>query len=401
MQNNITVGVFTVKNFYVHNNVFYTYGGFGHYIIDFSKYFKKVVLLAHINNTSPPKGCYEVKVKNLEIVSLPVLRHEWEIYYKLPIYIAIAKKHVKRMDLIQARMPDYSGIVGALLAKRNNIPSFNVIIDDWYIQAKNTFFFKAFGLGVLLKAHLYLYDWIERKICSGAIVLAQGSTCYDKHAKHAKKCYLIISSAHQMNDLVKNLSPKFTKKPFKILNVGRLNSVKNQQLIVKTIHTLNSRAERWNFEHVGEGNKKQELKDLVLKFGLEKNIRFHGRIAHGQSLWAFFDDADVFVLSSLSEGTPKVLLEACARGLPVIASNVAGVSSTIEDGVNGLLFDVNDQAELIKKLKIIRKNTKLRNSLRKKGLETASKNTLEFRNKEMISIVSKAFPHLKIKDPLE
>ena len=60
------------KKFSLYNGKYYTYGGFGNYIVDFSKYFNKVILLAHIENIEPPNGYYEINIPNIEIISLPV-----------------------------------------------------------------------------------------------------------------------------------------------------------------------------------------------------------------------------------------------------------------------------------------------------------------------------------------
>ena len=403
MVNNVTIGIFTVKNFAYSNGKYYTYGGFGNYIIDFSKYFKKVILLAHVIEIEPPYGYYLVDIPNIEIVSLPLVRGELQVLLKLRNYFKIAKKHIHKMDIIEARMPDYSGIVGAILAKRNNKPLFNIIIDDWYLQAKNVSFFKKGGVGTLLKIHLLIYDWLERNLCKGEIVLAQGKTSYEKHFKNAKKCFKILSSAHQKKDIVNELYPKFTEDQFTILNVARLNSVKNQQLILHAVALLNKELgfNKWKIEHVGERSKKNELFKLAQKLGIEDCIRLNGRVKYGKDLWHFFNNADCFVLSSTSEGTPKVLLEACARGLPIIASDVAGVTTTIKHNKNGYVFSSNNINELVRRLKEVSENKQNRFKMRLEAIETAKENTLEYRNKEMVSIISKSFPDLNIKCPLK
>ena len=399
MVNNVTIGVFTVKNFAYSEGKYYTYGGFGNYITDFSKYFKKVILFAHVREIEPPYGYYVVDIPNIEIVSLPLVRGELQVLLKLRNYFKIAKTHIHKLDIIQARMPDYSGVVGALLAKKNKIPLFNVIIDDWFLQARNVSVFKKGGLGIFLKLHLFIYDWFERKLCHNQVVLAQGKTCYEKHYKNAKSCFQILSSAHEDKDIVTQFTPKFEGENFTILNVARLNSVKNQQLILRAIHILNKSGNKpkWRLEHVGEGSKRNELEELAKSLNISNYINFNGRVKHGADLWEFYDKADCFVLSSTSEGTPKVLLESCVRALPVVASNVAGVTSTIKDGMNGYVYESNDLQKLVKTLLDVSENKIKREKMRKEGLKTAKENTLQYRNKEMISIIGNAFPHLNIK----
>ena len=402
MKNNMTLGVFTVKRFAYYEGKYYTYGGFGNYIIDFSKYFEKIILLAHVENKKPPYGYYIVDISNLEIVSLPVIKGELEVLLQMRNYFKIGKQFIQKMDIVETRMPDYSGIVGAILARRYKKPLFNIIIDDWYLQAQNVSPFKKGGLGFLLKIHLFIYDWFERRLCRGEVVLAQGETCYNKHAKNARECHKILSSAHQLKDIVTELRPKFEEEKFTILNVARLNTVKNQQLILHAIAILNKEVgyKKWRLEHVGEGTKRGELERLATNLGIADCVNFNGRVKYGEELWEYFNIADTFVLSSTSEGTPKVLLESCARGLPVVASDVAGVTTTIKHKKNGYVFRSNDVNDLVKGLKIISENPEQRNLMRKEALNTAKENTLEYRNKEMVSIVANAFPHLNIKNPL-
>jgi glycosyltransferase involved in cell wall biosynthesis len=399
MKNNITLGVFTVKRFACYQGKYYTYGGFGDYIIDFSKYFSHVILMAHVEEKKPPNGYYLVDVANLEIVSLPVVHGEFQVPFKLNKYFKVAKQHIHRMDIVQARMPDYSGIVGAYLARKNNIPLFNLIIADWYREGVNMDWKKKAGLGLFLKIYYYVYDYLERKMCRNQIVLAQGDSCYDKHSKNAKECHLVLSSAHQLEDVIKKVYPKFELLPYTIINVGRLNGVKNQQLIIRAIELLNRKESNilWKFIHVGDGPKSTELKKLVKELGLEKQVYFKGRVVHGKPLWNLYDEADVFVLSSLSEGTPKVILEAMARGIAVIAPDIPGVMTSIKDKENGYIYPTGDLESLVDCLQTIAENPKKALLFGEKGLKIARQNTLEYRNKEMVSIIAKAFPQLNIK----
>lgn len=398
----MTLGVFTVKRFAYYEGKYYTYGGFGDYIIDFSKYFNHIILMAHVEEKKPPNGYYLVDVANIEIVSLPVVRGEWQVPFKLKAYFKVAKQYINRMDIVQARMPDYSGIVGAYLAKKNNIPLFNLIIADWHREAVNMNWKKKGGLGLFLKIYYYIYDYFERKMCENQVVLAQGDSCYDKHSKSAKECHLVLSSAHQSEDIVENVKLKFDSSPYKIINVARLNGVKNQQLIIRAIDLLNKQEGKilWKFIHVGDGPKSRELKTLVKELGLEKQVYFKGRVAHGKPLWRLYDEADVFVLSSLSEGTPKVILEAMARGIAVIAPDIPGVMTSIKHENNGYIYPTGDVKSLVNCLQELAKSPHKALLFGEKGLEIARQNTLEYRNKEMVSIVANAFPHLNIKNPL-
>jgi glycosyltransferase involved in cell wall biosynthesis len=76
---------------------------------------------------------------------------------------------------------------------------------------------------------------------------------------------------------------------------------------------------------VGDGRHRTELEALAHARGLTDRIRFTGNLPPGNAVRAELDRADLFVLPSRTEGLPRALIEAMARGLPCIASAVGGV----------------------------------------------------------------------------
>jgi len=70
-------------------------------------------------------------------------------------------------------------------------------------------------------------------------------------------------------------------------------------------------------------------------------VRFAGRVGQ-DDLLAYYEAADVFVLTSLAEGIPVVLMEAMATGLPVVASDITGIPELVGDGEEGLLVPAGD-----------------------------------------------------------
>ena len=79
---------------------------------------------------------------------------------------------------------------------------------------------------------------------------------------------------------------------------------------------------------VGDGPQRRVLEDRSKRLGLQGRIVFHGEVRDASQLFGAFD---VFVLSSRTEGTPNVLLEAMAARVPIVASGVGGVPDVISD----------------------------------------------------------------------
>ncbi len=94
---------------------------------------------------------------------------------------------------------------------------------------------------------------------------------------------------------------------------------------------------------VGKGEAERKLRDQAINLGLEDKILFLGWRPDTEEIIPCFD---VFVLPSLNEGMGRVLVEAMAVGLPIVASRVGGISDLVKDGKNGLLVPPGDAVAL-------------------------------------------------------
>ncbi|GAK57889.1 glycosyltransferase [Candidatus Vecturithrix granuli] len=92
------------------------------------------------------------------------------------------------------------------------------------------------------------------------------------------------------------------------------------------------------------------LKAQVNELGLEHRVQFIPEVPQ-QELAQIMRKADVFVLPSYSEGLPRVIIEAMAVGLPVIASDVGGISEIVQDHITGLLVPPGNETVLSEKLR--------------------------------------------------
>ena len=90
---------------------------------------------------------------------------------------------------------------------------------------------------------------------------------------------------------------------------------------------------------IGDGEDKEKIKNQIYSLALQNYVVLAGFIQNAERYLKAFD---VFVLPSIKEGLPYVLLEAMAAGLPVIASRIGGVPDLIEHGKNGSLITPKD-----------------------------------------------------------
>jgi len=388
-----TIGIFTVKKLCYHQGHYYTYGGFGDYLSAMRQRFERVVLVAHVKELEPPQGHYVIPAgADLSVVWLPQVRTELGTWLWLPYVMWKAWVATEQMDVVHARMPNHTGLVGAWACKLRRKPLFIQVIADWHLQAQQMPARRKGGLGLLMKGHLYLYDWLERMTCRGQLVFAQGESCYAKHAQTAN-CDLVLSSSHRIHD-IRLPTPKFTGANKRILNVARLTGIKNQALILRALAELRRTDPSWSLTLVGEGPLMGELRALAQQLGISEAVTLVGQVGRGESLWRFFDEADCFVLSSHSEGTPKVLLEAMARGLPVIATAVGGVPSTVAHEQRGLLFPSDDVQELVLALRRMDVEVDLRTRMAHQASEFARLHTVDGATDAMVKRVVSQWPQL-------
>jgi glycosyltransferase involved in cell wall biosynthesis len=125
--------------------------------------------------------------------------------------------------------------------------------------------------------------------------------------------------------------------------VARLCADKDLGTLLRAVALLKKECPEFKLAIAGDGPCKSELQQLVADAGLHANVTFLGAINDVPSLLA---TARMSVLSSVSEGVPLTLLEAMARGLPVVATRVGGIPEVVTDGDNGFLVPPRDPAAL-------------------------------------------------------
>jgi glycogen(starch) synthase len=129
---------------------------------------------------------------------------------------------------------------------------------------------------------------------------------------------------------------------FLALFVGRLHEQKGVEVLLRAAARL--RGSGIVFVVVGSGHEEAGYLRLARELGVEETV-FTGEIARADLLRAFAS-CDAFVLPSIFEGMPYVLLEAMAAGKPVVASRLPGIAGIVQDGRTGILFEKGDDEAL-------------------------------------------------------
>lgn len=130
---------------------------------------------------------------------------------------------------------------------------------------------------------------------------------------------------------------------FWVVGAGRLTEAKNFQCLLEAARTVRQAGVPLRVLVAGEGHLRPRLEEQVADLGLSDIVALPGNI---QDLGDVLQAADLLAMPSRWEGLPMVLLESLARGVPVVGTRIKGLADTVQDGVHGLLVEVDDAPAL-------------------------------------------------------
>jgi len=157
-----------------------------------------------------------------------------------------------------------------------------------------------------------------------------------------------------------------------IIFVGRFRPEKGVKYLIEAMNIIIQHVQPVKLILVGEGPEEEKLKQLVGQFNLGRFINFVGQIPN-EKVPQYMVTAYVFVLPSLCEGFPNVLLEAMGSGLPIVATNVCGLPEIIRDGENGFLVEPKNPGQIAENVSLLLEDDELREKISKNNKEKARK----------------------------
>ncbi|MFH0855946.1 MAG: glycosyltransferase family 4 protein [Candidatus Omnitrophota bacterium] len=125
--------------------------------------------------------------------------------------------------------------------------------------------------------------------------------------------------------------------------IARLSEVKGHKYLIQAMKIVLEKVPSANLLIIGTGKPQKELAQLAKSLGISRSVFFVPEIQDTAGALALLD---IFVMPSLQEGLGLALMEAMAQGLAVIGSNVGGIKTLIQNGINGLLVEPADSRGL-------------------------------------------------------
>ena len=268
----------------------------------------------------------------------------------IPIYPGLGTlvKHL-RLDIIHVHSPMIMGRVGLRYAHRYNIPlvfTYHTRYDQYvhYVPVAQE----------LAKEMTVKYSTSFCNHCDHIITPSEEIRAIIRE-NEVRKPVTVIPTGIPLQ-MFADGDPQWLRRHFDIpmdnkilLFVGRLTKEKNLEFLIRTFQMVKEKMPQTTLVLTAQGPLEEELKAMCCHLGFDsQDVVFTGAVPYDQ-LVNVYHSADLFVFSSLTETQGLVLTEAMACGLPVVAVRASGVRDMVDDGVDGILtnLDKNEMAGAI------------------------------------------------------
>ncbi len=363
-----------------------TFSPIGRYVETLARCFLTVTLIVP-GRKQEHQPLYHVRASNLKIVSVKSLDNVQSYYFHLFHFYTNCFKAIKKVDILNIRVPTLTGFPAYLAARFYKKPVFLVVVGE------NVEFIKLAGYSGIKKlvAQLVggLQDLLMKRMIIKSPAFTNGEDLFKKFRDLNKNLYLMRSSTINEDDILPEYRDTCRTSPYQVLTVANVSPRKGTSLIPEIIAQLRDLNIQVTWKYVGniEGNSGQmeleKTRQLAREFGVIPYLTFEAPKGFDELL-PLYRDSDIFVLPTYMEGIPRVILEAQASGLPVITTKVGGIPQAVENGVDAILTSPGNPVEITNSIMKVIQDPLFRQSLINKGLVTAQRLTLESETKRML-----------------
>ncbi|MBN1293904.1 MAG: glycosyltransferase family 4 protein [Candidatus Latescibacteria bacterium] len=167
----------------------------------------------------------------------------------------------------------------------------------------------------------------------------------------------------------------FRKDSFGIIFVGNLhNYVKAPDIMLKAASMCIKKGKKIRLSMIGDGRLRPEIEKMARFLSLTKHVKILGNISSKKAVFELLDVSDLFVMPSRTETIPRAMVEAMARGLPCIGSNVGGIPELL---TSEYLYPPDDAVALADKIMEVIDSPERMSHMSALNIETATKYTNE------------------------
>ena len=269
---------------------------------------------------------------NVETYVFPK-KHKYDVSMIYKVYQLLQKRHI---DIVHTTL-FYADIIGAYTAKLvgiKRVVSWDAMTAPYHYGMKNLLAYRLASKWFTVSAAVS--QAIREKIVQERHVPVEKTTTihYGVDLQHFKDT---------RNDAYRK-KLGFHSKDIVLGTVARLSEQKGHWYLIDAVKEVVRKYPNIHVLFIGDGPLRKELELQVKRHGLDSIIQFLGFRSDIKELLGVFD---IFILPSLFEGLPNVILEAMACGKPVIATNVSGIPEVVVDHQTGILIPPKDSDAIV------------------------------------------------------
>lgn len=295
---------------------------------------------------------YDEKNRVLRIPGVPVGIYDYRLsrIYPLKVINQIKTWH---LDIIHSHTEFGIGIFARLFAKQESIPlvhTYHTMYEDYTHYITKGYFDKSSK-----KVVEYLTMFYCDKTACELIVPTEKTYRLFKEKYHYDKPINIIPTGMDVerffreNLQVKKLSGirkemKIKANDFVILFVGRIAEEKNIPFLFRVMKKIAKQAPHAKLYIIGDGPDKGKYEKYIIEEKLQEKVIFIGKVPFNEMPY-YYNVADLFVTASKTETQGLTVIEAMASSVPVFAINDEAFRNVIVDGLNGRLFETEEELE--------------------------------------------------------
>lgn len=157
---------------------------------------------------------------------------------------------------------------------------------------------------------------------------------------------------------------KLPKTDFIIGTIANFYPTKGLEYLIETVKFLKFNfglnLEKIKFLIIGDGKLRKNLELRIKNYGLEKEIILLGQIPEAFKYMKAFD---IFILPSVKEGFPWIILDAMAAKIPIVATSVGAMTEIIENGRNGIMVEPKNPQQIAEAIKYLIENERVRQEI--------------------------------------
>lgn len=328
----------------IYGNIFmpYTHFSYLEYVL---KMYNKVYLVTPLFNVEhPSNNFYQIQDERLYLIALPPYTSFLSAQLKCVSFVKTICSLTS--DVIYCRVPDpFSWLPSFLTSKKIIMHFVGDTIDATRKNEKWIFWKKWIMIAGYMPEYLFTL-FAARK----SRVYTNGYHLKNKLLRWGINPIAVISSTVSESDLHEPLS-LLPQKCLTLCYVGYLRYAKGIHTLMRLIKDLHRGNITFLFHIVGEGEMMSQLQQLIQELDISENVLLHGHVDNRQQLNRILRNSDLFIFPSLSEGSPRVVIEAMAQGVPVIATPVGSLPTTFSHGKEIYFFEFHDHMQLLALIK--------------------------------------------------